>query len=74
VRKIQAFVQRNTCDKNFGLDFNCKDAIDFETNFIGKRTFRTLNDYEMQHNAEVGLFTKPSLLILEVFNGQTDRF
>jgi len=21
-------------DKNFGLDFNCKDAIDFETNFI----------------------------------------
>jgi uncharacterized membrane protein len=25
-----------------------------------RRTFRTLNDYEMQHNAEVGLFTKPS--------------
>jgi len=23
-----------------------------------------LNDYEMQHNAEVELFTKPSLLIL----------
>jgi hypothetical protein len=25
-----------------------------------RRTYRTLNDYEMQHNAEVGLFTKPS--------------
>jgi uncharacterized membrane protein len=25
-----------------------------------RRTFRTLNDYEMQHNADVGLFTKPS--------------
>jgi hypothetical protein len=33
VRKIQAVVQRNTCDKNFGLDFNCKDAIDLESNF-----------------------------------------
>jgi hypothetical protein len=29
---------------------------------IMRRTFRTLNDYEMQHNAEVGLFTKPSIL------------
>ena len=28
-----------------------------------RRTFRTLNDCEMQHNAEVGLFTKPSRLI-----------
>jgi len=27
---------------------------------IMRRTFRTLNDYEMQHNAEVGLFTRPS--------------
>jgi hypothetical protein len=27
-----------------------------------RRTFRTLNDYEMQHNAEVGLFTKPSMI------------
>jgi hypothetical protein len=26
-----------------------------------RRTFRTLNDCEMQHNAEVGLFTKPSI-------------
>ena len=25
-----------------------------------RRTYRTLNDYEMQHNAEVGLFTRPS--------------
>ena len=28
-----------------------------------RRTFRTLNDCEMQYNAEVGLFTKPSILI-----------
>jgi len=27
-----------------------------------RRTYRTLNDCEMQHNAEVGLFTKPSIL------------
>jgi len=27
-----------------------------------RRTFRTLNDCEMQHNAEVGLFTKPSIV------------
>ena len=26
-------------------------------------TYRTLNDYEMQHNAEVGLFTRPSSLM-----------
>ncbi|OQY09897.1 MAG: hypothetical protein B6I30_09185 [Desulfobacteraceae bacterium 4572_187] len=29
---------------------------------IMRRTYRTLNDCEMQHNAEVGLFTKPSKL------------
>jgi hypothetical protein len=28
-----------------------------------RRTYRTLNDYEMQHNAEVGLFTRPSILL-----------
>ena len=27
-----------------------------------RRTFRTLNDCEMQHNAEVGLYTRPSVL------------
>ncbi len=27
---------------------------------IMRRTYCTLNDYEMQHNAEVGLITKPS--------------
>ncbi len=27
---------------------------------IMKRTYSTLNDCEMQHNAEVGLFTRPS--------------
>jgi len=25
-----------------------------------RRSYRTLNDCEMQHNAEVGLFTRPS--------------
>jgi len=29
-----------------------------------RRTYRTLNDYEMQHNAEVGLFTRPSKILL----------
>jgi hypothetical protein len=28
-----------------------------------RRTYCTLNDCKMQHNAEVGLFTKPSPLI-----------
>ena len=31
---------------------------------------RTLNDYEMQHNAEVGLFTKPSIFT-DMFNDMT---
>ncbi|MBT8373043.1 MAG: hypothetical protein KJO34_18910, partial [Deltaproteobacteria bacterium] len=35
---------------------------------IMKRTYRTLNGCEMQYNAEVGLFTKPSILILEILN------
>ena len=30
-------------------------------------TYRTLNDYEMQHNAEVVLFTKPSNLERKMF-------
>ncbi len=29
---------------------------------IMRRTNSTLNDYEMQHNAEVGLYTRPSIL------------
>jgi len=28
-----------------------------------RRTYHTLNDCELQHNAEVGLFTKPSTFI-----------
>ena len=28
---------------------------------IMRRTNGTLNDYEMQHNEEVGLFTRPSI-------------
>ena len=30
-----------------------------------KCTYGTLNDYEMQHNAGVGLFTKPSIQLFE---------
>jgi hypothetical protein len=34
-------------------------------------TYRTLNDCEMQHNAEVGLFTRPSILdTLQNINGR----
>ena len=32
-----------------------------------RRTYRTLNDYEMQHNEEVGLFTKPSNFYYIIF-------
>ena len=45
-----------------------------------RRTYRTLNDCEMQHNAEVGLFTRPSIFetlalntskpIIRCFNGR----
>ena len=30
---------------------------------VMRRTDGTLNDYEMQHNAEVGFFTRPSNLV-----------
>ena len=30
-----------------------------------RRTYRTLNDYEMQHNEEVGLLTRPSTVYSE---------
>jgi hypothetical protein len=36
-----------------------------------RRTFRTLNDYEMQRNAEVGLFTKPSIF-MDMFNDMSE--
>jgi hypothetical protein len=34
-------------------------------------TYRTLNDYEMQHKAGVGLFTKPSIFAVcqKAFSG-----
>ena len=49
--------------KKSDLDGFVKSSNSRRANFvIMRRTFRTLNDYEMQHNAEVGLFTKPSLL------------
>jgi len=31
-----------------------------------RRTYRTLNDCEMKHNAEVGLFTRPSKITIEI--------
>ncbi len=45
------------------LDGFVKSSNSRRANFvIMRRTFRTLNDCEMQHNAEVGLFTRPSNL------------
>ena len=47
--------------KKSNLDGLVKSSKSRRANFvIMRRTFRTLDDYEMQHNAEVGLFTKPS--------------
>jgi len=37
-----------------------------------RRTYRTLNDCEMQHNAEVGLFTRPSYL--DLLKAEPDQF
>jgi len=43
------------------LDGFVKNSNLRRVNFvIMRRTNGTLNDYEMQHNTEVGLFTKPS--------------
>ena len=42
------------------LNSRCENFV------IMRRTYRTLNDYEMQNNAEVGLFTKPSIISIEV--------
>ena len=51
---LDGFVKIQTPPPNIG-------GIKRRANFvIMRRTFRTLNDYEMQHNAEVGLSTKPS--------------
>jgi len=48
-----------TCVDGFVKSSNSRRA-----NFvIMRRTFRTLNDCEMQHNAEVGLFTRPSVFV-----------
>jgi hypothetical protein len=35
---------------------------------IMRSIYRTLNDCDMQHNAEVGLFTKPSRFPIQSFN------
>jgi len=47
--------------KKSDLDGFVKSSNLRRANFvIMRRTYRTLNDCEMQHNAKVGLFTKPS--------------
>jgi len=49
------------------LDGFVKSSNSRRENFaIIKSAYRTLNDCGMQHNTEVGLFTKPS-----IFNGLT---
>ena len=49
--------------KSPNLDDFVKCSNSRRANFaVMRRTYRTLNDCEMQHNAEVGLFTKPSKL------------
>jgi hypothetical protein len=49
------------------LDGFVKSSNSRRVNFvIMRRTYRTLNDYKMQHNAEVGLFTKPSILFSKI--------
>jgi hypothetical protein len=58
--------------KKSDLDGFVKSSNSRRANFVSsairrslrERTFRTLNDYEMQHNVEVGLFTRPSILQL----------
>ena len=48
-----------------GLDGFVKSSNLRRANFvIMRRTYRTLNDCEMQHNAEVGLFTRQSELLI----------
>jgi len=50
------------------LDGFVKSSNSRRVNFvIMRRTSSTLNDYEMQHNEEVGLFTKPSRSIGQVY-------
>jgi len=47
------------------VDSFVKSSNSRRANFvIMRRTNGTLNDCEMQHNAEVGLFTKPSMLTM----------
>ena len=49
------------------LDSFVKSSNLRRANFvIMRRTYRTLNDCEMQHNAEVGLFTRPSNLMFNI--------
>ena len=67
-------MEYKTCKKS-DLDGLVKSSNSRRASFvIVRRTFRTLNDYEMQHNAEVGLFTKPSIFLLFVFYPYENRF
>ena len=56
------------------LDGFVKSSNSRRANFvIMRRTDRTLNDYEMQHNEEVGLYTRPSRSIGQV-DARTDKY
>ena len=55
--------------KSPNLDGFVKSSNSRRANFvIMRRTYRTLNDCEMQHNAEVGLFTRPSILTKNILD------
>jgi hypothetical protein len=57
--------------KKSDLDGFVKSSNSRRANFaIMRLTCRTLNDCEMQHNAEVGLFTRPSLFIGDIHESQ----
>jgi len=58
--KLKTFLKKSD------LDGFVKSSNSRRANFgIMRRTYGTLNDYEMQHNAEVGLFTRPSDLTID---------
>jgi len=57
----------NRTRKKPDLDGFVKSSNARRANFvIMRRTYRTLNDCKMQHNAEVGLFTRPSYLEVRI--------
>jgi hypothetical protein len=63
------------CDNFPGSDLHglVKNTNSRRANFgVMRRTYRPLNDCEMQHNAGVGLFTRPSTLIVSAIQGMLD--